>query len=302
MRNSSDDRENLAQSREITPGKLLTAAREQQGKSQKDLANDLKISVHRLRSIETDDYSDFPSETYVRGHLKNYGRSVGISEDEIMGVYENCNVPLYSASSNAQRSDETVANSRKHWSFVYMVLVLLALLWFFSYWLFSDRKSQKQEPSQPYSSLGPEPTPQLRESLNLPYRGLESALEEQSYSSAFESEVESSEAQTERFVQNGKLLVSKITAAELVKSIIAEDQASIETEEASTTLVAIGDNLSFSFQNPCWIKITDADGQEIFAGLQQAGTDLSIYGKAPFKIVVGNVDGTSLAYNGEPVK
>ena len=57
-----------------------------------------------------------------------------------------------------------------------------------------------------------------------------------------------------------------------------------------------------NFDNDCWLKVTDAVGDVIFAGLQKSGTQLSLSGKAPFRIIVGNVEGTSLVYNGEPVQ
>jgi cytoskeleton protein RodZ len=92
------------------------------------------------------------------------------------------------------------------------------------------------------------------------------------------------------------IVVSKVTAAELVRSI-----ASADVSASPVLLEPDAHTLTFSFANPCWVKVTDVGGTVIFAGLKSSDSTLRVSGDAPFKIVLGNVDGTSLAYNDAPV-
>jgi cytoskeleton protein RodZ len=92
------------------------------------------------------------------------------------------------------------------------------------------------------------------------------------------------------------MVVSKVTAAELVKSISSADATAADEAVEPDAHV-----LKFAFVNPCWVKVTDAAGSVIFVGLKASNSTLSLSGEAPFKIIFGNVEGTSLVYNDAPV-
>lgn len=67
-----------------TFGKRLARAREKKGLALEDVARATKIRVPRLRDIEADDYSNFPSLVYARGFLKNYAAFLGLDASEII--------------------------------------------------------------------------------------------------------------------------------------------------------------------------------------------------------------------------
>jgi len=93
------------------------------------------------------------------------------------------------------------------------------------------------------------------------------------------------------------IVVSQLTASELVKSMQAEEK---EQTEAAQKVIE-GDTLQFGFSNASWIQVIDSTGTVLFKGLNKPGAELALNGKAPFRVVIGNVEGTSLVYNGESV-
>ena len=124
---------------EKTPGAMLQAMRKQQGKSAEDVALALKISKHRLRSIEADDFGDFPAETYVRGYLKNYGRLLNIDEIALMSAYEKIQVKEYDIGlqENREIPPNPEGKSRRLW-LIFAILIIVVTLWAAAYWLLGD--------------------------------------------------------------------------------------------------------------------------------------------------------------------
>ncbi len=307
------------------PGALLAEKRKQLGMSEREAADALKISVSRLKSIESNDFRAFPSETYVKGHLKNYSRLLKCDEQEVMEYYNRTksdNLP----SDLIDPVNETLSSnpsSQKHWWSVYLVLVLLALLWGVSYWMLGGK-------DEPTSTLFPERAKPSDESHSVSESVNTSAIQIVGDSSSgvlgssstdvsvteepeFEERVEDgfspakpltnisetvNPAEVGQASEEKNIVVSHLTAAEIVKNMQGEE----EIEEEPVIDEIKEDTLRFDFTNSSWIQVEDATGTVLFKGLNKAGAELALSGTAPFKIVIGNVDGTSLVYNGEAVE
>ena len=69
-------------------GAYLKSCREEKGISLQKIQEDTKIRLKYLEAIEADRLEILPGEVYIRGFLKTYASSVGLSEDEVMGRYE----------------------------------------------------------------------------------------------------------------------------------------------------------------------------------------------------------------------
>ncbi|MEO0442677.1 MAG: RodZ domain-containing protein [Pseudomonadota bacterium] len=274
-----------------SPGELLKKQRQTLGKSEREAADALKISVHRLKAIEADDFSDFPSETYVRGHLKNYGRVLGLDEATIIQAY-NAIAPQQATQEEIVGNPDTdvsATNSHKQWWLVYVVLVVFVLLWVLSYWILG---TPNDDTAFPESLVNDEAVVDNFQVLVEPQKQQPLAQEKRSAAGAGAEQLS---------VVASKIVASKITAAELVGAIQAEQeqqlaQATVSEPESES------DSLTFGFDNDCWLKVTDANGDVIYSGLQRSGSQLTLRGRAPFRLIIGNVEGTSLVYNGTPVQ
>ena len=62
------------------------------------------------------------------------------------------------------------------------------------------------------------------------------------------------------------------------------------------------DKLALSFKGECWVEIADNQLGSIYYDLNQANDVLTIYGTAPFKVLLGKATGVEMIYNGAPVE
>ena len=71
-------------------GEFLKRERELRQITLREVAEGTKISIRRLRSIESDQFHDLPAEVFVRGFIKSYAEYIGIDpEDAILRLEEN---------------------------------------------------------------------------------------------------------------------------------------------------------------------------------------------------------------------
>ncbi len=59
--------------------------------------------------------------------------------------------------------------------------------------------------------------------------------------------------------------------------------------------------LMFTFSNDCWIKITDATGNDIAYGVKKQGRVMPVSGQPPFSVILGAPASVKVNYAGEPV-
>jgi cytoskeleton protein RodZ len=60
------------------------------------------------------------------------------------------------------------------------------------------------------------------------------------------------------------------------------------------------DQLELSFSDECWVEIADNQFGLIYNDLNQVNDVLTIYGTAPFKVLLGKATGVEMIYNGRP--
>jgi cytoskeleton protein RodZ len=70
-----------------TLGEKLREAREARGYALREVADQTRISVRYLESIENDDYSALPGGVFNKGFVKAFARYVGIDEKEALDDY-----------------------------------------------------------------------------------------------------------------------------------------------------------------------------------------------------------------------
>ena len=70
-------------------GEKLRKAREEQGISINEVAEETRISAIHLKSIEKDDYQSLPGGIFNKGFIKSFAKCVGVDEQEAIRDY-NC--------------------------------------------------------------------------------------------------------------------------------------------------------------------------------------------------------------------
>ena len=104
--------------------------------------------------------------------------------------------------------------------------------------------------------------------------------------------------------------ISKRAISALASS--AEESTDVDTVKVERTtdgtrrLITVNaggpDKLALSFKDECWVEIADNQLGSIYYDLNQANDVLTIYGTAPFKVLLGKATGVEMIYNGGPVE
>ena len=64
---------------------------------------------------------------------------------------------------------------------------------------------------------------------------------------------------------------------------------------------APADRLDMSFDVECWLEVYDHADDRLFYGLAQPGERLSLSGRGPIRVVLGNSEGVEVLFNGTPI-
>lgn len=68
-------------------GEVLKEAREKKKTDLSQVEADTKIRAKILADLENEDWSQLPSETYVKGLIKNYGEYLGLSSEHLLALF-----------------------------------------------------------------------------------------------------------------------------------------------------------------------------------------------------------------------
>ncbi len=70
-----------------TVGQYLRRQRESKQRSIEEIARSTRVPMSSVERIESDQFDELPGEVFVRGFLKSYARSLGISSDDVLARY-----------------------------------------------------------------------------------------------------------------------------------------------------------------------------------------------------------------------
>jgi cytoskeleton protein RodZ len=268
-------------------GRLLVEARERMGLSAEEVGAKLRLTPRQVAALESGHFDELPGLAFVRGFLRNYAKLVQIDAEPLL---EACR-PTDGAAAQQQISlhSENImiqAGSRRNWRTYLFVLAILAVG--AAAWVaYSDFANQRTAPvpvpaeavvapvpAEPQAPASvPAPAVQMPETLPMP--GEEHAV----------SPAPAASAQTPAAVP---------PVAPAAANPAPAPAATPAAPAGQSTLVLKSALLS-------WVRVQDSDGKEVFSRNVPAGEDVTITGKAPLKITIGNAMGMQATFNGKPV-
>ncbi len=295
--NRPEESEPAAPSDFTPPGALLKAAREEARLSEEDVARELRMTVSKVRALEADDYAQLHSDTFVRGYLRTYAKLLKLDADEILQAYKQARLAagLEEEEEESPLQINVPEPSRPLWRFALWIVILLVGLWALSVWFLGN---------QPSSTGG-------EAAMNEPVADL--ALEPQGTASRGETGNPSAEAgQGVEFSPDRAALDRSLTGIEQTPNEPEINEAGIGTEALASTQVQNGqgaltgpellDQLTLTFDEECWLEVTDSRGDILAVDLVLEGRTLSLSGKAPFEVKMGNARAVNVELNGDPVE
>jgi len=117
-------------------GLKLKKQREVLNMTQADAASKLKLDVSYIDAMETEDFSNMSSSSYVYGYIRGYAKLLKLPEEEILDMYkqgineEHQLLPDYMGNKATYYSSSPTLN--KTWSvwFIIGVGVLVTIWWY----------------------------------------------------------------------------------------------------------------------------------------------------------------------------
>ncbi len=70
------------------PGKFLKKLRELADRPEASFAAELGISLHQLKSMESDDFANLPAPIYMKSYYQRYCSIIGVEDEDFLRVYE----------------------------------------------------------------------------------------------------------------------------------------------------------------------------------------------------------------------
>lgn len=311
-----------------TPGSLLSQARNAKGFTAADIAQKLRLKVGIIEALERDEVLSMISLTFTKGYVRSYAKLLGLNENHIIQLFNELHISDVLTPKKMQSFSRQV--SREHndsrWMIVTYSIIALVILLSILWWV-----QHQSEPFFAAKSNVPEAEQSVSESLQTP---VFDALENDSFTlNAVEIDSELTEltnaAEAEVDIETGSDLVpyeqaefaDESTTAipdfipntnpeniDQVLTVLENNDPDVESElrlfaddnesmQDSNELV----ELIFSFSGDCWIKITDATGNDIAYGVKKAGRVMPVIGQAPFSVILGAPRSVNLQYDGEPI-
>lgn len=148
-------------------GRELRQAREEAGRNIEDISGATMISQKYLRALETEDWTVFPGEVYLKGALRKYAGEVGLDPGQVLAWYE-----VTKASRN--KGEQAVPSpalplpekervvrvtarrlNKRRLFLVLSILTLVVVLFRFTYVWLAGRENAVQPPPPPPPVTGP---------------------------------------------------------------------------------------------------------------------------------------------------
>ena len=321
----------------VQPGDLtikLAECREKAGLDIEQAAEELHLSTHILRALETEDFAHLPEPPYVRGYLRGYSKLADMDAKELIRTYEALRgakpdeiahhfAPARPLNKVAQPAIST--STLKFIGFGALVLLL---------GLFSTIPGVRNWADHTWSSFSaqtnppdvPRPPPAM-EAYVAQKKAMEqekdqaaqqaqqqaaaaaatpaSPAEQTSASSTQDTAATATTADTTAVTpetptaapEPTTALASAAAAPAADTSIAATDAAA---DAAATALTPGEISIRMEFTEEVWMQIKGEDKKTLFESLNTAGNIKEFKATPPLNVKIGNAPGVKIFVNGQP--
>ncbi|PCI81417.1 MAG: hypothetical protein COB20_01865 [SAR86 cluster bacterium] len=318
----------------LTAGDILRQERKRLGLNEKEVADQLHITMHYVKALESSSYEKLPGAVFAKGYLKNYALLLGLDVEDLLSRYDEF---THQQKADIEEESRLKARRKKDRNKPFVVVSLIIFVaGFLGLWLANSYFSEESVSDVPSNAESIGNAESIRPALSQvveqqvttqPQLTLEVEPEEisaparQSTSVPSSVSVDAPEPLLE--VDSGSIVDAEI--AERMESGGTEEAASLEdltaalqvlrTEQAADaeptvdadqsrviSIEAIGnDILRISFTGESWIEVNDSESQQIYRDIRAAGDVLEITGSAPFNILLGDAPFTRMSLNGDEI-
>lgn len=256
----------------LRPGEQLRAAREQRGLTPVQAAHEMRIDLATLRALESDDYARLGAPIFVKGHLRNYAKHLGLAADPLVAAYEQIAAPKPPSLVGYRNEGEQMGGHLeiKRWLPVVAGGIATVLLVLFALWLFRRPDAPPPEPTEVVAA--PAPT-----------TAAAAAAAPATAPAAAPATVPAAAAAT-------------VAAAAPGNAPRAEAPAEPARVAPPGQL-----RLALRFSGESWVEVTDSAGQPLVYQLFEAGQSRELSATPPLRVFLGQAASVTLTIDGRKV-
>ena len=274
------------------PGARLRSIREQRGLSLHQVATELHVSDFIIEALERGDYPVLGGAVFVRGHLRNYARALGVPESEVLSLYEQTQDKPTAPTLVTQHSTGMSPRAREWYmraatGGVLLILVILAVSWW-------QRRPEERA----------EPVAGQVEAAGLPAAATTTTPVTLAAVSAQPAAQPGAASLSTPLAPLPVKAAAPRAQREERKPAAVPAQAQAPTPAPTRQVIAgAGDaadmtHAKFTLSAASWIEVYDATGKRLFYDLAPAGDTLDLSGAGPLQVFLGNAPGVSVELNG----
>jgi cytoskeleton protein RodZ len=277
-------------------GASLRKARESRGLSVHKAAQDMHVSDDIIEALESENFATLGAPIFVRGHLRNYARLLGLPEDQILAAERNTDTLSAPPVITLHPGGRHAYGRRIAMPLFSVIVVALLLVLGVSWWqhrpperatlLQTDRAVMPAK----MAATAPEPS------------SMQSIKSESSDTSKLEIAAEKHrpvpppQAESAPASEHKQSTAISSRSLPVIKSNYPQSAAVAKSTAPSSSLT----RAQFTLTQPSWVEVYDASGKRLFYKLATAGDTLNISGTGPLQVFLGNAPGVSVELNGAP--
>lgn len=310
-------------------GDLLLEERQRLGLNEKEVADQLHITMHYVKALESDSYEKLPGAVFAKGYLRSYGLLLGLDVDDLLARYEDLTSQKKAVSEEASRLNKARRNKDRNKPLIAASLVIF-VGGFLGLWLVNNYFAEPGAGSAPVTvadrgtgganqagqtQLAAQPQLTLESDVAAPATTTSEPVTGQSFISDDEPQVDlaavdaSPGALPEPQQEEDESNPAQVDLASALQALAAQQSAEpspVATAEPNQSRVisidAVGsDVLRLTFSGECWVEVNDSASQQIYRDIREAGDVLEITGSAPFNILLGDAPFTRMTLNGAEI-
>lgn len=272
-------------------GQTLRQAREARQLPLADVARALKLGERQLTALESDQWSELPGATFVRGFVRNYARLLALDAAPLMETLDQqLEKPVTKLNIPASAPAEPAAGvSKKNDRSVMTLGLLLLLVAVLGYFL-------------------------LPGDWNMPQGRILALLPERAPAVATVQEEKEAEPLYPSGTSNQELIapVPETTPEAAAESLPAAapppaatpavSAVPVETTPGAAALAAKhAATLRFVVSKEAWIEVRDSEQKVVFSQRLAPGSEQQVQGQGPLSVTVGYAPGVQLFLRGQQV-
>ena len=279
----------------MTVGDTLRNARMGLGLNITEIAERLHLTTQAIEFIENNEFERLPGVTFARGYVRSYAKLLGLDANHVVKLFDESTHNAASAVQSIDRVGEARRGSRGMLQFsLFVVLLIILAAAYYAWQTFNATSGEESSQAAVIEHVEVE-----RADGSTHVQALDE-IEDQAPDFVFgkpatdDSVLELSAEQT---LPNGESGTDN--------NVEVDSDVNMETTEGTTEtaeLAAQGmGSAQLTFSQDSWIRIVDAEGNQLSSGTKRAGEQVDVTGKAPLDVHLGFARGVTIIYNGEPV-